>query len=191
MKFSAYRPLAMRTAKRIDPDMDTMHILMGVMGEGGELIDAYKKHLIYGKELDKVNVLEEAGDLCWFLNFFMVIGEAPDDFLDTVYEGAQEYKGQHGVLVPKQAITNLMGTIGQFCNTDSDPDARIFAIIPTMIFALDCLLADCGYTMAQALERNIDKLAARYGDKYSDLAAIKRDLALERATLEAQTATLQ
>ena len=41
--------------------------------------------------------------------------------------------------------------------------------------------------LAEAFEVNIAKLAKRYGDKYSDYAAINRDIDAERAVLEAGT----
>jgi NTP pyrophosphatase (non-canonical NTP hydrolase) len=44
-----------------------MHAAVGVAGEGGELLDAVKKHVIYNKPLDRANVLEELGDIEYFL----------------------------------------------------------------------------------------------------------------------------
>lgn len=40
-----------------------IHMIMGMSGEIGELLDAIKKHVIYGKELDIAHVIEELGDL--------------------------------------------------------------------------------------------------------------------------------
>ena len=44
-----------------------LHATMGLCTEAGELTDQLKKHLFYGKELDRVNLIEEAGDLLWYL----------------------------------------------------------------------------------------------------------------------------
>ncbi len=43
-----------------------LHMLIGMMTELGELADAFKKHLLYGKPLDLVNVKEEGGDLQFY-----------------------------------------------------------------------------------------------------------------------------
>lgn len=43
------------------------HGVIGVVTEAGELMDAIKKAKIYGKELDKVNLAEEVGDVMWYL----------------------------------------------------------------------------------------------------------------------------
>lgn len=39
------------------------HMAMLLTSEAGELCDAIKKHVIYGKDLDKQNVVEELGDI--------------------------------------------------------------------------------------------------------------------------------
>lgn len=44
-----------------------LHMACGVAGEGGELLDAIKKHVIYGKPIDIENVVEELGDLEFFM----------------------------------------------------------------------------------------------------------------------------
>jgi NTP pyrophosphatase (non-canonical NTP hydrolase) len=51
---------------RITPRIQ--HAVDGLVTESGELVDALKRHRFYGKELDKVNLVEEAGDLCWYLS---------------------------------------------------------------------------------------------------------------------------
>jgi len=43
------------------------HMASCVPGEAGELFDAVKKHCIYGKELDRENVVEELGDLEFYM----------------------------------------------------------------------------------------------------------------------------
>jgi NTP pyrophosphatase (non-canonical NTP hydrolase) len=44
-----------------------IHAALGVAGEAGELVDAIKKHTIYGKPLDRANVVEELGDLRFYI----------------------------------------------------------------------------------------------------------------------------
>jgi NTP pyrophosphatase (non-canonical NTP hydrolase) len=43
-----------------------LHAWMGLETEVGELMDALKKHIFYGKPLDWVNIKEELGDLEWY-----------------------------------------------------------------------------------------------------------------------------
>lgn len=52
----------------LDPaKANLLHMTVGVVGEAGELIDAIKKHVVYNKPLDVVNVVEELGDLEFYM----------------------------------------------------------------------------------------------------------------------------
>jgi NTP pyrophosphatase (non-canonical NTP hydrolase) len=54
--------------KTLDPKKcDLIHMGIGVVGEAGELIDAVKNHAIYNKEADRKNVVEELGDLEFYM----------------------------------------------------------------------------------------------------------------------------
>lgn len=44
-----------------------IHLTLGVAGESGELVDAVKKHVIYNKDLDVTNLVEEMGDLLFYI----------------------------------------------------------------------------------------------------------------------------
>lgn len=43
------------------------HMATGVSGEAGELLDAVKKHVVYQKDIDLENVIEELGDLEFYM----------------------------------------------------------------------------------------------------------------------------
>lgn len=62
-----YQKLAIRTAKKIDQKSDLIHAGLGLAGEAGEFVDAVKKYAIYNKPLDKANLIEELGDLLWYI----------------------------------------------------------------------------------------------------------------------------
>jgi NTP pyrophosphatase (non-canonical NTP hydrolase) len=44
-----------------------IHMAIGISGEAGELLDAIKKAVIYNKPLDRENVIEELGDLEFYM----------------------------------------------------------------------------------------------------------------------------
>jgi NTP pyrophosphatase (non-canonical NTP hydrolase) len=44
-----------------------LHMAVGVSGEAGELLDAIKKHCVYQKQINMENVMEEAGDILFYL----------------------------------------------------------------------------------------------------------------------------
>lgn len=48
-----------------------MHMALGICGEAGEIADALKKAAIYNKPLDRDNVVEELGDLLFYMQGVM------------------------------------------------------------------------------------------------------------------------
>ena len=97
---------------------DLLHGAIGLATEAGEMLDAVKRSLFYGADLDRTNLIEELGDLEWYM---AVIRDA----LDVTQEEVQ----------------------------------RI----------------------------NIDKLRARYPEKFTQQHALDRDLDRERTVLEGRS----
>ena len=48
-------------------EMHLLHMVLGISGEAGELLDAIKKSVMYRKPLNRTNVIEELGDLEFYL----------------------------------------------------------------------------------------------------------------------------
>lgn len=68
LNFNEYQKLAMRTAKKFDCNKDMQaDVGLGLAGEAGEVADIIKKHLAGAKELDKTHLVEELGDVMWYL----------------------------------------------------------------------------------------------------------------------------
>jgi NTP pyrophosphatase (non-canonical NTP hydrolase) len=73
--FDDHRDLVARLAKPAwdivsefdDLKAHRVHMAMGIAGEAGELLDAIKKHVIYNRELDIENVIEELGDIEFYM----------------------------------------------------------------------------------------------------------------------------
>ena len=57
-----------RLFKRSDDRIDSiLHAAVGIAGEAGEVLDAVKKTWVYGKELDRENLIEELGDILFYV----------------------------------------------------------------------------------------------------------------------------
>jgi NTP pyrophosphatase (non-canonical NTP hydrolase) len=50
---------------------ELLHAAIGIAGEAGELLDAVRKHVFDGQPLDGDNIIEELGDLCFYLEAAM------------------------------------------------------------------------------------------------------------------------
>lgn len=54
--------------KSMTPEqLNALHMAVGVAGEAGELLDAVKKYAIYNKPADLENIIEELGDLEFYM----------------------------------------------------------------------------------------------------------------------------
>lgn len=63
-----YQRMAMRTAGDYPTDYDMLrNAVYGLNGESGEVIDILKKHEFQGHDLDYDKIIDEAGDVCWYL----------------------------------------------------------------------------------------------------------------------------
>jgi NTP pyrophosphatase (non-canonical NTP hydrolase) len=84
MELKQYSKLALRTKNDLGKRGDMMHALLLIHSEGGEIADAVKKHVAYGRELDIVHVKEEIGDLMWGINLLIdTLGLDWDDVLNS------------------------------------------------------------------------------------------------------------
>jgi len=68
MNYKEYQELSSKTfAESGDETLNLLHCAIGASTEAGELLDAFKKHIYYKKELDVVNIGEEIADIQWYL----------------------------------------------------------------------------------------------------------------------------
>ena len=50
-----------------DDTLNLVHMVLGIAGESGELVDAVKKSFAYNKPLDLANIHEELGDILFYV----------------------------------------------------------------------------------------------------------------------------
>lgn len=71
MTFKDYQQAVMRTANN-DVKTQTSKLLnasLGLNGESGEFADAVKKCVYQGHELDRAHLVEELGDVMWYVAY--------------------------------------------------------------------------------------------------------------------------
>ena len=86
---NAYIELSAKTCKMFSEGLNLtpsqanlLHAILGISGESGELVDGFKKHLIYNKPVDVENLKEEAGDILWYMA--LLFREINVDFADIM-----------------------------------------------------------------------------------------------------------
>ena len=65
--FNLYQKLAQRTSATTTSIDKIANGLMGMNGESGEALDILKKYWFQGHELDVEKIIEEAGDVLWYI----------------------------------------------------------------------------------------------------------------------------
>ena len=161
MTTQEYQLEAARTLPRLGFNKDVRHMQMGVKTELGELLDAFKKHYIYGKPLDKVNLLEEAGDVLWYIAGDYTIND----------EAFVIYKPDFKIKSTEEVVDRLMKAM----SIDYIPEvtSTIVALCEYLVFDIE-----------NVMEVNIAKLRARSDKQFNAEKFLNRDLDNEREILE-------
>ena len=64
-------------------EANLVHLALGISGEAGEVVDAIKKAAIYKKPLDRENIIEELGDLEFYMEGLrQAIGVTREEVID-------------------------------------------------------------------------------------------------------------
>lgn len=75
MNIKEYQEKAARTCVDLPHFENELHMILGMVTESAELATVYKNCLAYNKEIDIYNVVEELGDLLWFIVNFCRMNE--------------------------------------------------------------------------------------------------------------------
>lgn len=193
MNFIDYVPLARVTMKELPFQQHLGHMGLGVIGEMGELVDAVKKVHIYGKPPDLVNLTEEIGDALWYLagyhqelqinpaNTAASMSSVMDSIMPVMRDQLDVVQAViYAASISGSACADVMQL--ESAAAAGEDDLVEIQVISSCIAATAKIL---GVSLEDAMDRNIAKLKLRYGDKFSEHAALNRDLDAERAVLEA------
>lgn len=186
-----YQQLAARTCPDLgSPEANLQHMNLGVITEIGEFLDPIKKNLAYGKPLDVVNLGEELADIAWYIAnrarmFFPVTWEEVDKNPETTFEATmvdfRETFGDcpSGTTEVIELAMSIMPSPEEF-----EINSR-FGFVGTPSMAMILAIAE-HYKLDfwQILTNNITKLKVRYPEKFTEEAALNRDLTCERKALE-------
>ena len=96
MTANEYQVLAMKT---LNKDLDEREVLingvMGLCGESGEVIDLVKKHISQGHPLNKDKIVEELGDVLWYIaELATILNVTIEDIMKyNINKLSQRYEG--------------------------------------------------------------------------------------------------
>ncbi len=187
MNAENYYDSALRTAIDLGQVNNKLHGLLGLISEAGEIADLFKRAVAYGKPIDPVHLLEECGDVMWYVPLLYQSMEAdPKGFVFAVETSREELpllmtELEMGTLLGQSiSVVGLQAQIVQL----SEHRASLNETAGILSLLLRALLSAYGFTLEEAMEKNIAKLRARYPEKFDQSLALGRDLQRERDALE-------
>ncbi len=77
MNADEYQRQALRTAPAMFQGLKMANAALGLTGESGEVSDYIKKVLFHGHDLDKTKVMDELGDVLWYVALMADAIEVP------------------------------------------------------------------------------------------------------------------
>lgn len=189
MNLKEYYKVSERTFKPLGQKLDFLHCTMGLVTEFGEFVDPLKRHIFYGKELDVVNLKEELGDMMWYLAIpIRYFGLEEREMIDQkIIIRDYEYNHINNIINISDIIFSLNNDINIVVDQLNciSPDAN------TIFYEISLLISNiysiCNYfkiDFEDMLETNINKLKARFPEKFTEYHALNRDLVKERNILE-------
>lgn len=167
-----------------------LHAGLGLSSELSEIVEA----ISLDGATDWVNVMEESADLLWYVAVAVnALGldhekisayETSDGFSQNLWKKTAESAFETlNVIVWSVGTYNDLLKKSLFYGRELNMD-KLTETLTQLCCAISGLCYVSGHTIEEARERNIAKLKARYGDKFTAAAALNRDLETERAILE-------
>ena len=81
MDLNEYQRAALRTAAAVGAEARLLNAILGLAGETGEVAELLKKHQFHGHALDRQRVLDELGDVLWYI---ALAADALDSSLEEI-----------------------------------------------------------------------------------------------------------
>ena len=182
-----YQLLASRTCPDLPGEHENeRHMNLGVITEIGEILDIFKKNLAYGKAIDVVNLGEEIADVTWYIVNKCRFNDLPldDDFTGVKTEVKElldtQMFSEQGLLRDIKAEALMHPLLQTYCG----PTDTIFNAPIVQLAILANIAEWYELDFFQLLTNNIDKLKIRYPEKFTEEAALNRNLEAERVELE-------
>lgn len=160
MTLNEYQTLAARTIATDDQVDMERHALHGMVAEAGEILEAIN-------EGDEDHIIKELGDLFWMIAEFCT---ANSWFLEDIYNLHKHATDDRGLWIEIGRLHGMFQKIYQgHCLDDAQLREQTSCIIYSaiQIIGFHCRLWVC-------LERNIEKLKARYPDGFSTDRSLHR-----------------
>lgn len=169
-----------------------IRLLHGAIGLASELAES--QELVEKQEIDVVNLKEEMGDMFWYMGIMVDELKADPESVFMFNDTDKLHSSSH--LDAKAQLQEEIHGLAKQIGTAIDllkkavmygkqlDEAKLIERLQGIDYHVNRSLRLYGLTSAASRERNIEKLRARYGEKFTEAAALERNLTAEREILE-------
>jgi hypothetical protein len=183
MDIQTYKEQSARTMSNqwhlTELDTKLLHCAIGMVTEFGELKQASMK-----LPLDTVNVMEECGDIFWYLAGFQRY------YVDCDWEDVEPIQVTELRTLVDGGMDSAIEVLDAFKKwayygkplSENHVKGHLYSVYKTCY----TILKGIGYNIDDTRSINIQKLKDRFPEKFTTKDAINRDLDTERKTLEGQ-----
>ncbi len=161
MNLAEYQKLAKRTLG----DACLTNLRMGVIGETGEIVDYTKKVIYHGHELKREKLIEELGDLMWY-----VMSIATAEGVTFVSTCTIKDRGLVWSEMDQVAL-NIADRVYEMIYGGYEVDYIDYIIL---FEELEQLALFVNSTLSDVMEYNIKKLEKRYPNGFEEKRSINR-----------------
>lgn len=185
MEYSNYLEESERTLSNqyhIEDVQNLLHAVMGICTEVEELLENFSINTM----LDSANLLEELGDLYWYIAIihrdYPMFKQLSNSNIATDVKYNSSFKA---VLNINKYSLKMLDMLKKKIYYNKEIDLNMLNNYLLLIEVdIKYMLDSYNYRFESMLQINIDKLKARYKEKFNSLEAIDRDLDTERTILE-------
>lgn len=167
-------------ANLVGRGVNEIHMVVGIVSELNELEDAIEKG-------DKVNIGEEVADCCWYISNLCDMGGIRFTHLLQNEEIVATEEVNDSTIISSLYYysSKLQDTFKGYLAYGKEPDiTEVYDRCFFLVNALNKIMLNHELDLDEYLDKNIKKLMKRFPDKFSETAAVNRDLKAERAILE-------
>lgn len=185
MEYSNYLEESERTLSNqyhIEDVQNLLHAVMGICTEVEELLENFSINTM----LDSANLLEELGDLYWYIAIihrdYPMFKKLSNSNVATEVKYNSSFKA---VLNINKYSLKMLDILKKKIYYNKEIDLNMLNNYLLLIEVdIKYMLDSYNYRFESMLQINIDKLKARYKEKFNSKEAIERDLDTERTILE-------
>ena len=170
MTFNEYQQACLRTWRGDGSTMDQLKNCGLGLGEIGELQNVIKKHVYHGHNLSRDDIIDEAGDLCFYI---AVTGHLVN--ADAKLFGRYDRDTGHNRVDMLLMIGKEVGFAQGYLSKKYYIEAEIAMSLRMIWCGISSLLYTMNIDIDEVMEHNIAKLKARYPDGFSEERSRNRD----------------